>query len=190
MTGAGWLTREELEAAGFASVGENVLVDRSARIYGASRLSIGDDSRIDAFAVVSCGEGGVAIGRNVHIASFVFMAGAARIELADFSGLSGRVSVYSSSDDYSGAALTNPTVPEELANVLSAPVSLGRHVIVGAGSVILPGVTLGEGSAVGALSLVREDVPEFTIVAGVPAKVRAERQRRLLDLERDLLARS
>ncbi len=76
-------------------------------------------------------------------------------------------------------------------SVTSAPVVLGEHVIVGAGSVILPGVTIGQGAAVGALTLVRkDDVPPFTIVAGPRGEAIGERDRRLLELERELRQRS
>jgi acetyltransferase-like isoleucine patch superfamily enzyme len=63
-------------------------------------------------------------------------------------------------------------------------------VIVGAGSVILPGVTIGQGAAVGALTLVRKDVPPFTIVAGPRGEAIGERDRRLLELEQELRQRS
>ena len=52
----------------------------------------------------------------------------------------------------------------------SAPVTLGRHVIVGCGSVILPGVTMHEGSGMGALSLVRRDCEPFGLYSGMPAR--------------------
>jgi len=79
--------------------------------------------------------------------------------------------------------MTNPTVPEEYTNVLVADVFLGKHVIVGAGSVILPGAKLQEGVAVGALSLVIGDCEAFNIYAGTPARRIKERKRDLLELE-------
>ena len=92
--------------------------------------------------------------------------------------------MFSASDDYSGAYMTNPTVPENFTNVTAAVVIFEKHSIVGANSVILPGVEIGVGAAVGALSLVNKDVPEFTIYAGVPAKQIGTRERRLLALEK------
>ena len=59
------------------------------------------------------------------------------------------MSIYSSSDDYSGGAMTNPTVPEQFTHFDCANVTVGRHVIIGAGSVVLPGITLREGPAFG-----------------------------------------
>jgi dTDP-4-amino-4,6-dideoxy-D-glucose acyltransferase len=55
--------------------------------------------------------------------------------------------------------------------------------VVGAGSIVLPGVTLQEGSAVGALSLVKSDCEAFGLYAGVPARRLGERKRDLLELE-------
>src|SRR5262247_1430665 len=50
-------------------------------------------------------------------------------------------------------------------------VTLGHDVWIGHGAVILPGVTLGTGCGVGAGAVVSKDVPPFTVVAGVPAKI-------------------
>ena len=177
------LTRSELEAIGFAAVGEDVRISEQARFYGAHRIALGDHVRIDDFCVLSAGTGGIRIGHHVHIAVFSSLIGQGEIVLSDFSGLSSRVSIYSSSDDYSGASLTNPTVPVEYTDVKHAPVRLGRHVIIGSGSVILPGVTIADGAAVAALSLVTHDCSEFGIYAGYPAKRIKERSRALLDLE-------
>ena len=66
-------------------------------------------------------------------------------------------------------------------------VRIGKHVIVGSGCVILPGVTLEDGVAVGALSLVTKSCKEFGIYAGNPARRIAERKRDLLVLEQQLI---
>lgn len=178
MSDSGFMSAAELAAIGFERCGENVLVDRTVRFYGASRISIGSNVRIDAYAVISAGAEGIGIGNHVHIGVFVFLTGAARIELRDFSGLSGRVSLYSSNDDYHGDGLTGPTVPDELRRVTNAPIVVGRHVVIGAGSVVLPGVTLEEGSCVGALSLIRKDVAEFTIVTTQGKQVAVARRKK------------
>jgi galactoside O-acetyltransferase len=182
------LKRDAIEAIGFAAIGTDVQISEHARFYGASRIILGNHVRIDDFCVLSAGEGGISIGNHIHVAVYCSLIGNGHISMADFSGLSSRVSIYSSNDDYSGASMTNPTVPAEFKNVRHAPVRLGRHVIVGSGSIILPGVTLEEGVAVGALSLVTKSCAAFGIYFGNPAKRIKERKRDLLALETRLLA--
>ena len=187
MAATGFFEQDELLELGFASIGNDVKIDRTAIFYGSSRIQLGSHVRIDAYSVISAGQGGISIGSYIHLAAYTFMAGAARIEMHDFSGLSSRCSIYSSSDDYMGNALTNPTVPDEYRNVQNGPVILKKHVIIGAGSVILPGVSMEEGSAAGALSVISKDVPAYTIVAGQPAKPIAERKKNLLKIEAEFL---
>ncbi|PUE09132.1 galactoside O-acetyltransferase [Limnohabitans sp. T6-5] len=182
------LNREQIDSMGFAYVGEGAQISDRASFYGLSRISIGDHSRIDDFCVLSAGAGGIVIGRHVHVAVYSSLIGAGRIELDDFCNLSSRVSIYSSSDDYSGHSMTNPTVPEQFTGVEHADVVLGRHVIVGSGSVILPGVNLYEGVAIGALSLVRSSCEAFGLYAGHPLKRLKSRSRDLLVKESAFLA--
>ena len=173
-------SEEELSKFGFKYLGSSVRISKKASIYNASNISIGDNSRIDDFCVLSAGEGGIVIGKNVHIAVFSSLMGNEVIELADYSGLSSRVSIYSSNDDYSGEYMTNPTVPEEYTNVSQAPVIIRRHVIVGAGTVVLPGV--------GALSLVKNDCEEYYKYFCAPARKVGKRSRKLLELEKKFLS--
>lgn len=178
-----YLSQAGLKKLGLRSLGDEVRISDAARFYCPEKISIGSHVRIDDFCILSAGRGGIEIGNFVHIGCFSSLLGAGEIALGDYCGLSARVCIYSSSDDYSGVHLTNPTVPLDLRDVHEAPVRLGRHAIVGAGSVILPGVTLGEGAAVGALTLVARDLDPFTIYLGVPARRVGERRRNLLDLE-------
>lgn len=182
-----WLNRSDIECMGFAAVGENVLISDRASFYNCPNISLGSNVRIDDFCVLSAGTGGIKIGNYVHVAVYSLLIGAGKITLSDFCNISSRVSIYSSSDDYSGAAMTNPMVPKTYTDVLSADVCLGRHVIVGSGSVVLPGVEIAEGGAVGSLSLIRENCQAFGIYAGTPAKFIKERKRDLLELEQKLI---
>lgn len=178
-----FLNEEQLKSCGFKHLGKKVLISDRCSIYGAKNITIGDYSRIDDFVVMSAGEAGIDIGCFVHIAVHSCLIGKAKITMEDFSGLSSRVSIYSSSDDYSGETLTNPTVPEQFLKINHAPVHLHQHVVVGSGAVILPGVTLEEGVAVGSLSLVTKSAKAFEIIAGSPARFIKERKRTLLEKE-------
>lgn len=181
------LSREAIEEMGFASVGDNVHISDRASFYGVERIVIGSNVRIDDFCVLSAGIGGIELGNYIHLAVYSSLIGAGSIRISDFCNISSRVSIYSSSDDFSGSSMTNPTIPDEYKNVLSSPVYFGRHVIVGAGSVILPGVRLEDGVAIGALSLVNKNCDAFGIYAGVPIRRIGERKRDLLELERSFL---
>jgi galactoside O-acetyltransferase len=179
-----------IDSMGFSSVGKNVHISDKASFYNCANISIGNNVRIDDFCVLSAGAGGIVIGDNIHIAVYSSLIGAGKITLSDFCNISSRVSIYSSSDDYSGATMTNPTVPCQYKNVTHADVFIGKHVIVGSGSIILPGVTLGEGVAIGALSLIQHDCRAFGIYAGTPAKHIKDRKRDLLELEKAFLLSS
>jgi galactoside O-acetyltransferase len=169
---------------GFYRIGENVKISDKAVIYNPGSIELGDHIRIDDFCVLSAGEGGIVIGSYVHIGVFCFLTGKGKIVLEDFTGISSRVSIYSSCDDFSGQSLTNPTVIEKFKNVQHGNVLLGRHSVVGAGAVILPNVIIETGAAVAALSLVTRSVKEFTIVSGISARRVGKRKRNLLELEK------
>lgn len=183
-----FLTEQQLSSIGFAELGSNVLISDKASIYGASRIKIGSNVRIDDFCVLSAGEGGIDIGNYVHIAVFALLIGAGKITVSDFANVSSRVSIYSSNDDYTGKFLTNPMVPAEYTNVTHADVTLAKHVIIGSGSVVLPGVTLHEGAAVGSLSMITKDCEAFSVYIGAPAKKIKNRKRELLEFEATLVA--
>lgn len=176
-----FLTDDALSAIGFRSVGVDVRISDRAAIYDPGQMDIGDRTRVDDFCVLS---GKVSIGRNVHIAVYCNLAGGeAGITMEDFSGLAYGCQVMSQSDDYSGRTLTNPTVPDEFKSETKAPVLIERHSIVGTHSVVLPGVTIGEGTAIGALSLVTKSTEPWSVYFGAPAKRLKARSRDLLDLE-------
>ncbi len=183
-------SKQELQTLGLASFGKDVRIAKKSSIYNPGRISMGNHVRIDDFCVLSAGEGGIEIGDYVHIAVYCSLIGAGKIKLNDFCNLSSRVSIYSSNDDYTGKYLTNPTVPAEFTGVEHAKVVLGKHVIIGSGAVVLPGICLDDGVAVGALSLVTKDCQAFGIYGGTPARRIGERRRDLLELEIQLRQRS
>lgn len=176
-------TKEQLLDMGFLHVGENVLLSDKSSYYNCKNIYLGSNVRIDDFCILSAGEEGIFFTGYNHIACYCSLIGKSKIILGEFAGLSSRVAIYSSSDDYSGKALTNPTVPEKYCNVVSGNVIIDKHTIIGAGSVILPNVTLGQGCSVGALSLVTKNCDEWSTYLGIPAKKIKNRKRDLLEKE-------
>ncbi len=155
MNDAPFYTTDELASLGFASVGEGCQISRKCSFYRISGR-IGDRVRIDDFCIF---KGHVEIGSYVHVAAFCSVSGAfERVELRDFCTLSNRVSIFTGSDDYGADTLNNSQVPAELTTIRTGPVSIGCAALVGAHSVILPGVSIGDGGSVGAMAVVARSV--------------------------------
>ena len=181
-----YLTTQQLTSLGFRAIGANVLISDVARMHNPAKISLGSNIRIDDFCVLSAGEGGIDIGSYVHLGCYCSLVGAENISMDDFSGLSARVSIFSSSDDYTGETMTNPTVPISLRKLRNGPVRIGRHVVVGAGTVVLPGVSIGDSASIGALTLVARSVTPSAIMLGVPARRVGTRSGGHLLLERGM----
>lgn len=176
-----YLNERKLRRLGFKHLGEDVRISERASIYDPELISIGDHSRIDDFCVVS---GNVTIGSCVHFPVFCNVGGGEPgITIEDFSCLAYGVHVFAQSDDYSGHTLTNSTVPDIYKSEIKKSVCIGRHCIIGACSVIMPGVVLAEGTAVGAMTLVTKSTEPWSIYVGIPARRLRPRSRDLLLLE-------
>lgn len=175
-----FFSNHEIKSLGLRDVGRNVLISRKCSIYGGSSIQIGHNVRIDDFCILS---GDIEIGSHVHVAAYSALFGGGGIIISDFANLSSRVSVYSISDDFSGSSLTNPTIPEKYKLIERDVVVLGRHTIVGSGTVVLPGTRAEEGAVVGALSLVKGRLEAWSKYAGIPARRIGSRSRGLLRAE-------
>ena len=186
--GGRYLDTAELRAEGLAQVGEGVLVHETAQLVDLDNIALGDNVRIDPYCVLSAGGGNIALGSHIHVATGACLFGSGGIRVADFANISGGVKIYSVSDDYSGATMSNPTVPEEYKALDRQQTDVGQHAIIGSGSVVLPGATIAEGAAIGALSLVTRPTDPWTIYAGQPAKAIKGRRRDLLELAERFLA--
>ena len=175
----------ELANIGLISYGKNVLISRKASIYNANKISIGDNVRIDDFCILS---GNISIGSYVHIAAYTALYGSeSGIVIKDFVNISSRVCIYAVGDDYSGESMTSPLIPNHYKHTINAPVNISRHVIIGSGCTILPGVTLNEGSSIGCMTLIKHDTKPWTIYAGIPARIIKERKQNILVLEKEFL---
>lgn len=175
----GYLSKEELHKMNFAHLGNDVKISDKASLDKTHLMSIGHRSRIDDFCAIS---GSVFLGKNVFVAVHSSITGSIdSITLNDFSTLAFNCQIFSSSDDYSGKTLTNPTIPAAYKNIWTAPIEIGRHAIIGASSSVFPGCNIAEGCSIGAGSVVTHDTEPWGIYVGVPA-------RRIKDRSKDLLA--
>lgn len=145
----------------------------------AGKVTVGEGSRIDAFVTIT---GRVTIGRNVHISTGACIFGGEGVEIGDYSAVSVQAKIFTATEDLSGESFVNPTVKHDR-NPRTAPISIGRHCVVGAGSVLLPGAKFHDGACCGALSLVKEPLASWSIYAGTPARYIKARSRGVLDKE-------
>ncbi len=183
-----FLSQEELKKIGFKSLGVNVSLSKMAMIHSPELITLGNNVRIDDFAFLS---GNITLGNYIHISPYCELLGGsadAGIVMKDFSGCSSRVTINAMSDDYSGEFMTNPTIPSTFTNVLKQRVLIQEYAIIGATCVILPGVEIGEGTAVGAMSMVTKSLPAWKVCQGIPARVLKERSKRCKELAQQLLA--
>ena len=165
-----YLTEDDLESMGIRSVGKNVRISQDATVVGLHNVRIGDNVRIDSYVTVLAGRGPLSIGSNVHIEPSTSLVAHGSIRIGNFCTLSHGCRLFTASTDYSGQSFTN-SFPDPRYHVSRVePITLEDHVIVGGNSVVMPGVKIGEGAAIGALSFVRSDVDEWGIYGGNPMK--------------------
>ena len=177
--------QDDLKKLGFKYIGKNVKISTKASIYDCELIEIDDNSRIDDFCVIS---GKIKIGKFVHITPQCLVAGGEKgIVFEDFTTLAYGVKVFTQSDDYSGETLTNSLIPKKYKNEFKKEVIIKKHSIVGAGSIIMPGVILEEGTSIGAMSLVLKSTKPWCIYVGSPAKKIKNRKKDMLKLEREFL---
>ena len=165
-----YLRLDQLKGIPFQYLGNNVRISDKCSIYNPEKIAIADGTRIDDFAILSSGDGGIFIGKNVHIGCYSSLIGAGRIEIEDCTEISGRVSIYSSSNEFHATDFFHAEIKGLRTNIKIQDVRIMQNVVVGAGSVILPGTIIEYYARIGALSLINGRVRNNEIWAGIPAK--------------------
>jgi len=170
-----YYTNKQLKELKFRRLGKKVMISRKASIINPELLSIGDFSRIDDFCILS---GNIKIGRNVHVTPMCLIGGGVKgVEISDFCTLAYNVKIFSQSDDYVNGSITNSTFPRHFKKETLKKVFLGKHVIIGASSVVMPGCKLEEGSSIGAMSLVNKNTKAWNLYYGIPARIVKKRKK-------------
>lgn len=151
-------------------VGEDVFISGNVEIRRPDLVSVGNHVAIDTgFYLTTSAK----IEDYIHIAPYVTVIGGARgaLIMQNFSGISAGCRIICGSDDYLGTGLTGPAIPEKYhAQIKFAPVVLEKFALLGTSAVVMPGVTIGEGSVVGACSLVTKDTQPWSVYVGTPAR--------------------
>jgi len=181
--GSTFYDQSELKNFGFKHLGKNVLIKRNVGMFFTENISIGNNVRIDDFTIIVASREEVVFKNNTNIASHCYIAGSEGFILEEFSTFAPGVKIFSGSDDYSGEKLTGATVPKEFMGGKHGRVYIGKHCILGAGTIVLPDIAIGEGCSIGALSLVTKDLSSWGIYVGIPVKKIKDRSKKLLELE-------
>jgi galactoside O-acetyltransferase len=134
-------------------------------IINIENIEFGKYILIDSFVLIQAKKK-IKIGDHVHIPSFSSITGGGKLVMEDYSGLSSGVRVFTGSDDFKGWGFGNPTLDEKFRNVQIGEVLIRKFAIIGANSVILPDVEIGEGAAVGAGSVVTRNLEPWGIYIG------------------------
>jgi len=170
----------ELHKLGFKHLGKNLKISKKASFYGTEYITIGDNSRIDDFCILS---GKIKIGSFVHISAYCALYGSKGIEMKDYSGVSANSIIYSATDDFSGNYMVGPELPTRLTNVTGGKVIIEKFVQIGASNVIFPNIIISIGASTGAMTLVNKNLDEWTIYVGIPARPLKQRNNNILILE-------
>jgi len=152
------------------SVGNNVFISANVEIRRPQMVAVGDNVDIDSGFYLTTG---AEIGDYVHIAAYVAVIGGAKgfLKMGNFTNIAVSGRIICVSDTFLGDGLIGAQgIPEEFRKLKIAPVVFENFANVGAGAIILPGVTLREGSVVGAGAVVTKDTELWTIYAGSPAR--------------------
>lgn len=150
------------------------------KIIGIENIEFGENVLIDDFTLIVARKR-IRIGNNVHLACFSSITGGEELEVGDFSAISQGCRILTATDDFKEWGFGNSTLDEKYRNVERAPASIGRFCVIGANSVVLPGVTIGEGATVGACSVVTRDLAPWGVYIG---------SKRVADRDRDGVLRN
>jgi len=139
-------------------------------------MHIAGNPRIHPSASLRCGKN-IYLGNNSHINQFccVWASSESKIVIGDNLLMGPGVKIFSSNHG------TDKNIPMNLQKFSEKDIKIGNDVWIGANSVVLSGVNIGDGVIVAAGSVVTKDIPPFAIAGGVPAKVIKQREKKILD---------
>ncbi|MDM0011271.1 acyltransferase [Variovorax sp. J22P168] len=123
------------------SCGSGVRIDHRVFIWGADRMDIGSNVDINGYTVVYAA-GGVRIGNKVLIGANCVIT-----------------------------SVSHPTEAADRQQLVFSPVELQENCWLGAGTMVMPGVTIGRNSIVAAGSVVTKNIPDNCVFAGIPARL-------------------
>ncbi len=157
----------------FASIGENVVIEQGVLVFKPEKIRVGANVYIGHYAILrGYDRNEMVIGDDTWIGQFCYINSAGGVEIGSRVGIGPCVKIISSKHGEEGR-----NVPVLLCDLEFTKVKIESESDIGIGAIIMPGVTVGKGSIVGAGAVVTTDVEPFSVVAGVPARKIGERPR-------------
>lgn len=135
------------------------------KIIGIENIDFGKYIIIDDFVLLYAKEK-IKIGNYVHIANFTSITGGKEISIGNYAAISQGCRILTATDDFKDWGFGNSTIDDTFRNIKSSPISIGDFCIIGANSVILPGVTIPEGTTIGANSVVTRNLEPWGVYIG------------------------
>jgi len=155
-------------------LGDRVFIGKNCDIdveYPDSEIRISDDVHISRDTIILAGIGRTIINERVSIGAGSFIYGSSGVEIGKDSLLADHVRVVAGSHRYKDASKLI-----RLQGACVKKTTIGQDVWLGSSAIVLGGVTVGDGAAVGAGAVVSKDIPSYSIAVGVPAKVIGKRE--------------
>lgn len=157
------------------------------KIIGLENIEFGKNIIIDDFVLIYAKKR-IKIGNHVHIACFSSITGGEEFVIEDFSAISQGCRILTGTDDFKDWGFGNSTIEEKYRNVTRASIYIGKFCLIGANSVILPSVTVGEGAVVGAGSIISRDLEPWGIYVGNNRKINERNKNAVLKTFESYLA--
>lgn len=169
------------------SCGEDVFISARAELRRPHLISVGSHVAIDSGVYITTE---AIIGDYVHLSPYITAIGGAKSKwiVEDFVTVAAGSRIIAGSDKFMGEGFTSVTVPEAYRDEVEfSTIRLSRFSGIGTNAVIMPGVTVGEGSVIGACALVTHDTEPWTIYVGIPARpVKIRKKEKMLNYAKQL----
>lgn len=155
------------ERSDLAAIGEHVIVEEGVRIWHPDRVRIGNNVYLGHGAMLrGYYLGQMAIGDDTWIGQGAFIFSGRAVTIGRRVGIGPFVRILTGFHQEAGRDRAILDSPLEF-----RPVIIGDDCDIGINSIILPGVTIGQGAQIGAGSVVTRDVERYAVVAGNPARL-------------------
>jgi acetyltransferase-like isoleucine patch superfamily enzyme len=157
--------------------GEDVYINNNVEIRRPNLVEIGSHVAIDSGFYLTTA---ATIGNYIHIGPYVSCIGGveAILELGDFSSIAAGARLIVLGDEHLGMGLIGPTIPAPYKDKLvGGKIRIEKFAAVGTNAIVMPGITMSEGSVLGAGSLLNRDTEPWTIYVGTPARAIKIRQK-------------